>query len=131
MNEDGEQGRTHGGAAGLSRGDLIRRGLGAAAGVAAFGAGGAEAWAALGRAGAPAADATKLTVWLAGLGGTAKKGTPLRKWDDDGVKRFTAAHPGTTVATTLEGGTIAQFLAQLRAAFAAHKTPDVMMLFAG
>src|SRR5262249_27839418 len=69
--------------------------------------------------------------WLAGFGATAKTGTPLRKWYDQNVKRFEQAHPGTTVDTTLQSATIDQFLAVLRAAFAAHKVPDVMMLYAG
>src|SRR4051794_18426585 len=100
MRGDRDEGRGHEHDA-LSRGALLRRGLGAGAGLSAFGVGG-EALAALRQRDAATVTPGKLSVWLAGFGATAKTGTPLRKWYDAQVQRFEQAYPGSTVTTTLQ-----------------------------
>jgi raffinose/stachyose/melibiose transport system substrate-binding protein len=117
----------------LTRGVLLRRGTAAGAGLAALAALGGDGLGATLRATERRAKPkpAKLTVWLAGFGSGAKKGTPLRKWYDDEVKRFIAANPGSSVQTVVQSANNDQFLAVLRAAFAAHKVPDAMMLYSG
>ena len=72
-----------------------------------------------------------LDVWLGGILTTATAGTPYKQYFDDQTARFKSAFPGSDVNITLLPADNDQLAAQVQAAFAAHKVPDLMMLYAG
>jgi raffinose/stachyose/melibiose transport system substrate-binding protein len=72
-----------------------------------------------------------LDVWLGGILTTATEGTPYKQYWDDQITRFKSAFPGSDVDVTLLPPDNDQLAAQVQAAFAAHKVPDLMMLYAG
>jgi len=88
-----------------------------------------------GSSGSPAssgpAKAGPLTVWLGGILATATPGTDTRKWWDKEVAAFEQANPGTTIKTVLMNPDGVQQTAAFRAAFGAHKGPDVAMMYPG
>jgi ABC-type glycerol-3-phosphate transport system substrate-binding protein len=101
-----------------------------AAGVLAL----AVAAAALGttdRSGAAKADGGSLTVWLSGTYAGATPGSTYRKWLDGIKARYEKAYPGSTVKFVLTPINNAQFTAQIAAAFASKKVPDVMLVYSG
>jgi raffinose/stachyose/melibiose transport system substrate-binding protein len=81
-------------------------------------------------ASAPPAAAT-LDVWLGGILTTATAGTPYETWVNNVIKRFKDANPGSDVKITLLPSNNDQLAAQVQAAFASKKVPDVMMLYSG
>lgn len=72
-----------------------------------------------------------LDVWLGGILTTATPGTPYEAWVTDVTNRFKEANPGSDVTITLLPSNNDQLAAQVQAAFASKKVPDVMMLYSG
>jgi raffinose/stachyose/melibiose transport system substrate-binding protein len=72
-----------------------------------------------------------IQVWLGGVLTTSTAGTPYRTWVDDVITRFKAANPGSDVQVTLLPADNSQLAAQVEAAFASKKVPDVMFLYSG
>jgi raffinose/stachyose/melibiose transport system substrate-binding protein len=72
-----------------------------------------------------------LTVWLGGIWASATPGSAFRKWYDAEVARFEAQYPGTNIKTVLLDPDGVKQTAQYRAAFAAHRAPDVGSTTAG
>jgi raffinose/stachyose/melibiose transport system substrate-binding protein len=72
-----------------------------------------------------------LELWLGGILTTATPGSDSRKWADQQIERFKQANPGSEVNITLLPANNDQLAAQVQAAFAAHRVPDVMMLYSG
>ena len=72
-----------------------------------------------------------LTVWLSGTYAGATPGTPYRKWVESIAARYKKAHPGTSVKFVLTPINNAQFTAQIAAAFASKRVPDVMLVYSG
>ena len=84
----------------------------------------------------PAASATPLAsatidLWLGGVLTTATAGTPYLTWVNDVITQFKAANPGSDVKITLLPADNGQLAAQVQAAFASKKVPDVMFLYSG
>jgi raffinose/stachyose/melibiose transport system substrate-binding protein len=83
-------------------------------------------------AGTPAKPApATLELWLGGILTTATPGSDSRKWVDQQIDRFKQANPGSNVNITLLPANNDQLAAQVQAAFAAHRVPDVIMLYSG
>lgn len=85
-------------------------------------------------ASAPAASQlapATIELWLGGVLTTSTAGTPYRTWVDHVIDRFKAAHPGSDVNVTLLPADNGQLAAQVQAAFASKKVPDVMFLYSG
>ena len=90
-------------------------------------------------ASAPAASAPAATVlapatidlWLGGVLTTATPGSPYDNWVQHVITRFKAANPGSDVKVTLLPADNGQLAAQVQAAFASKKVPDVMLLYSG
>jgi len=80
---------------------------------------------------AAAPEPATLDVWLGGILTTATPGTPYEAWVNDVVARFKEANPGSDVKITLLPSNNDQLAAQVQAAFASKKVPDVMMLYSG
>lgn len=84
---------------------------------------------------APAANgspqAATIQVWLGGVLTTSTAGTPYRQWVDDVITQFKAENPGSDVDITLLPADNSQLAAQVEAAFASKKVPDVMFLYSG
>jgi raffinose/stachyose/melibiose transport system substrate-binding protein len=72
-----------------------------------------------------------LELWLGGILTTATDGTDYRKWVDNTIARFKAANAGWEVNVSLLPPNNDQLAAQVQAAFASKKVPDVMMLYGG
>lgn len=72
-----------------------------------------------------------LEIWLGGILTTATPGTPYETWVNNVIKRFKEANPGSDVKITLLPSNNDQLAAQVQAAFASKKVPDVMMLYSG
>jgi raffinose/stachyose/melibiose transport system substrate-binding protein len=82
--------------------------------------------------GSPAKPApATLELWLGGILTTATPGSDSRKWVDQQIDRFKQANPGSGVNITLLPANNDQLAAQVQAAFAAHRVPDVIMLYSG
>ncbi len=80
---------------------------------------------------AAAPEPATLDVWLGGILTTATPGTPYEAWVNDVVARFKEANPGSDVKINLLPSNNDQLAAQVQAAFASKKVPDVMMLYSG
>jgi raffinose/stachyose/melibiose transport system substrate-binding protein len=78
----------------------------------------------------PVAPAT-IDLWLGGILTTATPGSPFDTWVQHIITRFKAANPGSDVKITLLPADNGQLAAQVQAAFASKKVPDVMMLYSG
>jgi len=83
------------------------------------------------RTGAAKADGGSLTVWLSGTYAGATPGSTYRKWLDGIKARYEKAYPGSSVKFVLTPINNAQFTAQIAAAFASKKVPDVMLVYSG
>ena len=83
------------------------------------------------RIGAAKAEGGSLTVWLSGTYAGATPGSTYRKWLDGIKARYEKAYPGSTVKFVLTPINNAQFTAQIAAAFASKKVPDVMLVYSG
>jgi len=83
------------------------------------------------RTGAAKADGGSLTVWLSGTYAGATPGSTYRKWIDGIKARYEKAYHGSTVKFVLTPINNAQFTAQIAAAFASKKVPDVMLVYSG
>ena len=81
--------------------------------------------------GAASAEGGSLTVWLSGTYAGATPGSTYRKWLDGIKARYEKAYPGSTVKFVLTPINNAQFTAQIAAAFASRKVPDVMLVYSG
>ena len=95
--------------------------------LGAAGCGGTASPAPTGWSPAPAT----LELWLGGILTTATPGTPYEAWVNNVITRFKAANPGSDVKITLLPSNNDQLAAQVQAAFASKKVPDVMMLYSG
>jgi ABC-type glycerol-3-phosphate transport system substrate-binding protein len=80
---------------------------------------------------ATAAEGGSLTVWLSGTYAGATPGSTYRKWLDGIKARYEKANPGSKVKFVLTPINNAQFTAQIAAAFASRKVPDVMLVYSG
>ena len=109
---------------------LSGRGLTAVAAAAAIAVFGSSSSASSAASSAAAKPAT-LQLWLGGILTTSTPGSPYRKWVDQQIARFQAANRGSKVAITLLPADNGQLAAKVESAFAAHKVPDVMMLYSG
>jgi raffinose/stachyose/melibiose transport system substrate-binding protein len=98
--------------------------------AAAPSAAGGDASASAAASPAKPAPAT-LELWLGGILTTATPGSDSRKWADQQIERFKQANPGSDVNITLLPANNDQLAAQVQAAFAAHRVPDVIMLYSG
>src|SRR3954462_14793059 len=94
-------------------------------GVAAF-----AAQAGSGATGKNAANGS-ITVWLSGTYAGATPGSTYRKWLDAIKARYEKANPGSKVTFVLTPINNAQFTAQIAAAFASKRVPDVMLVYSG
>jgi multiple sugar transport system substrate-binding protein len=83
------------------------------------------------RTGAAKAEGGSLTVWLSGTYAGATPGSTYRKWLDGIKARYEKAYPGSTVKFVLTPINNAQFTAQIAAAFASKRVPDVMLVYSG
>ena len=81
--------------------------------------------------GAAKAEGGSLTVWLSGTYAGATPGSTYRKWLDGIKARYEKTNPGSTVKFVLTPINNAQFTAQIAAAFASRKVPDVMLVYSG
>lgn len=82
-------------------------------------------------ASAPSLAPATIDIWLGGILTTATPGTPYETWINHVITRFKAAYPGSDVKITLLPSNNDQLAAQVQAAFASKKVPDVMMLYSG
>jgi ABC-type glycerol-3-phosphate transport system substrate-binding protein len=73
----------------------------------------------------------KIDLWLGGVLTTATPGSPYDMWVQHVITRFKAANPGSDVKVTLLPADNGQLAAQVQAAFASKKVPDVMLLYSG
>jgi raffinose/stachyose/melibiose transport system substrate-binding protein len=80
---------------------------------------------------AAAAESNSLDLWLGGILTTSTPGTPYRKFVDGLIARFGKQHPGVKVNITLLPPNNEQLAAKVESAFAAHKVPDMMLLYSG
>jgi raffinose/stachyose/melibiose transport system substrate-binding protein len=81
-------------------------------------------------AASPIAPAT-IDLWLGGTLTTSTPGTPYNTWVEHVITRFKAAFPGSDVKVSLLPPDNSQLAAQVQAAFASKKVPDVMLLYSG
>src|SRR5438270_7317170 len=88
------------------------------------------AWAS-GSSQARGAAGGSLTVWLSGTYAGATPGSTYRKWLDGIKARYEAANQGSKVSFVLTPINNAQFTAQIAAAFASKRVPDVMLVYSG
>jgi ABC-type glycerol-3-phosphate transport system substrate-binding protein len=72
-----------------------------------------------------------ITVWLSGTYAGATPGSTYRKWVDSIAARYKAKFPGSNVKFVLTPINNAQFTAQIAAAFASRRVPDVMLVYSG
>ena len=72
-----------------------------------------------------------ITVWLSGTYAGATPGSTYRQWLDGIKARYQKAYPGSKVKFVLTPINNAQFTAQIAAAFASKKVPDVMLVYSG
>ena len=72
-----------------------------------------------------------LTVWLSGTYAGATPGSTYRKWVDSIAARYKKKFPGSSVKFVLTPINNAQFTAQIAAAFASKRVPDVMLVYSG
>jgi ABC-type glycerol-3-phosphate transport system substrate-binding protein len=72
-----------------------------------------------------------LTVWLSGTYAGATPGSTYRKWLDAIAARYKQKNPGSNVKFVLTPINNAQFTAQIAAAFASKRVPDVMLVYSG
>jgi len=72
-----------------------------------------------------------ITVWLSGTYAGATPGSTYRKWVDAIAARYKAKFPGSSVKFVLTPINNAQFTAQIAAAFASKRVPDVMLVYSG
>ena len=81
--------------------------------------------------GATNAQGGSLTVWLSGTYAGSTPGSTYRKWLDGLKARYEKTYPGSSVKFVLTPINNAQFTAQIAAAFASRKVPDVMLVYSG
>lgn len=91
----------------------------------------AVAFASAVRTGAASAQGGSITVWLSGTYAGATPGSTYRKWLDGVKARYQKTYPGSNVKFVLTPINNAQFTAQIAAAFASRKVPDVMLVYSG
>jgi ABC-type glycerol-3-phosphate transport system substrate-binding protein len=72
-----------------------------------------------------------VTVWLSGTYAGATPGSTYRKWLDSIAARYKQKFPGSSVKFILTPINNAQFTAQIAAAFASKRVPDVMLVYSG
>src|SRR2546426_6231650 len=84
-----------------------------------------------GATGKQAANGGSITVWLSGTYAGATPGSTYRKWLDAIATRYKAKYPGSSVKFVLTPINNAQFTAQIAAAFASKRVPDVMLVYSG
>jgi ABC-type glycerol-3-phosphate transport system substrate-binding protein len=72
-----------------------------------------------------------IDLWLGGTLTTSTPGTPYNTWVEHVITRFKAAYPGSDVKVSLLPPDNGQLAAQVQAAFASKKVPDVMLLYSG
>ena len=77
------------------------------------------------------AQGGSLTVWLSGTYAGSTPGSTYRKWLDGLKARYEKTYPGSSVKFVLTPINNAQFTAQIAAAFASRKVPDVMLVYSG
>jgi ABC-type glycerol-3-phosphate transport system substrate-binding protein len=89
--------------------------------------------AALASSSAPASKQAggNITVWLSGTYAGATPGSTYRKWVDSIAARYKQKFPGSSVKFVLTPINNAQFTAQIAAAFASKRVPDVMLVYSG
>ena len=75
--------------------------------------------------------ASNITVWLSGTYAGATPGSTYRKWLDSISARYKQKFPGSSVKFVLTPINNAQFTAQIAAAFASRRVPDVMLVYSG
>jgi ABC-type glycerol-3-phosphate transport system substrate-binding protein len=80
---------------------------------------------------APSLAPATIDLWLGGTLTTSTPGTPYNEWVEHVITRFKAAFPGSDVKVTLLPPDNSQLAAQVQAAFASKKVPDVMLLYSG
>jgi ABC-type glycerol-3-phosphate transport system substrate-binding protein len=90
-----------------------------------------SATAGLASSGARTAAGGNITVWLSGTYAGATPGTTYRKWVDSIAARYKKKFPGSSVKFVLTPINNAQFTAQIAAAFASKRVPDVMLVYSG
>jgi raffinose/stachyose/melibiose transport system substrate-binding protein len=112
------------------RGSKGRLGALFAAGVLALATAAVAAGSSSG-AGATNAAGGSLTVWLSGTYAGSTPGSTYRKWLDGLKARYEKTYPGSSVKFVLTPINNAQFTAQIAAAFASRKVPDVMLVYSG
>ena len=108
-----------------------RRRAAALAGLVAAGALAAAGAFASGDGQARASAGGSLTVWLSGTYAGATPGSTYRKWLDKIKARYEKKFPGSKVTYVLTPINNAQFTAQIAAAFASRRVPDVMLVYSG
>jgi ABC-type glycerol-3-phosphate transport system substrate-binding protein len=72
-----------------------------------------------------------ITVWLSGTYAGATPGSTYRKWLESIATRYKQKFPGSHVKFVLTPINNAQFTAQIAAAFASKRVPDVMLVYSG
>jgi multiple sugar transport system substrate-binding protein len=72
-----------------------------------------------------------ITVWLSGTYAGATPGSTYRKWLDSISARYQKKFPGSHVKFVLTPINNAQFTAQIAAAFASKRVPDLMLVYSG
>jgi ABC-type glycerol-3-phosphate transport system substrate-binding protein len=82
-------------------------------------------------AAAPSLAPATIDLWLGGTLTTSTPGTPYNTWVEHVITRFKAAFPGSDVKVSLLPPDNSQLAAQVQAAFASKKVPDVMLLYSG
>ena len=80
---------------------------------------------------APSIAPATIDLWLGGTLTTSTPGTPYNTWVEHVITRFKAAYPGSDVKVSLLPPDNGQLAAQVQAAFASKKVPDVMLLYSG
>ena len=111
-----------GGCAGSSPSPTVAPTTGPSSGASSMPAGSASA--------SPLAPAT-IDVWLGGVLTRATTGSQSGTWVQNVVDAFKAANPGSDVKLTLLPYDNDQLAAQVQAAFASKKVPDVIYLYSG
>jgi ABC-type glycerol-3-phosphate transport system substrate-binding protein len=86
---------------------------------------------AAGRANPAGPKGTTISLWAGGVLTSATPGSSPRAWLDAQIARFKRANPGSNVSVTLLPNDLNALAAQVQAAFASGKTPDVMTLWSG
>ncbi len=82
-------------------------------------------------AGAPSLAPATIQVWLGGVLTRATTGSPAGTWVENVATAFKTANPGSDVQITLLPYDNDQLAAQVQAAFASKKVPDVIYLYSG